>query len=155
MKLISRSEKNTFDIGREIAANLVKGDIICLCGQLGSGKTVLAKGISSGLGVNKDEVISPTFVLMRCYDVRIPVYHFDLYRLSRPDDIINIGYEEFLFADGISIIEWADRLMHLLPPEFLKIELRVSGEKQRSLKFAARGKRHKELLEKINADISH
>jgi len=153
MEIISRSEKQTLDIGRKIAANLVKGDIICLWGQLGSGKTVLAKGISSGLGVSKEEVISPTFVLMRRYDARIPVYHFDLYRLSRPDDIINIGYEEFLFGDGVSIIEWADRLVHLLPQEFLKVELRVSGESKRSFKFTARGKRHKELLEKINADI--
>jgi tRNA threonylcarbamoyladenosine biosynthesis protein TsaE len=153
MKIISRSEKHTLDIGKKIAANLVKGDIICLWGQLGSGKTVLAKGISSGLGIKKDEVISPTFVLMRCYAGRIPVYHFDLYRLSQPEDIINIGYEEFLFGDGISIIEWADRLMRLLPQEFLKIELRVSGENQRSFKFTAQGKRHKELLEKINADI--
>lgn len=153
MEIISRSEKQTLDIGRKIAAKLVKGDIICLWGQLGSGKTVLAKGISSGLGVKKEEVISPTFVLMRCYDARLPVYHFDLYRLSRPDDIINIGYEEFLFGGGVSIIEWADRLKRLLPGEYLKVELRVSGDKQRIFKFTARGKRHKQLLEKINADI--
>jgi tRNA threonylcarbamoyladenosine biosynthesis protein TsaE len=141
-------------IGRVIAGNLRPGDILCLFGQLGSGKTVLVKGIASGLGVDKDKIISPTFVLIRQYaGKRLPLYHFDLYRLSSPGEISVLGYEEYFYAEGVTAIEWPERLKYLLPKECLKIKLSVRGERERSLEFKAAGKRYCELLEKINADL--
>jgi tRNA threonylcarbamoyladenosine biosynthesis protein TsaE len=134
---------------------LNKADIVCLFGELGSGKTILTKGISAGLGVKKNKVKSPSFVLMRQYKGRIPIYHFDFYRLDNPGDILGIGYEEFFYDEGICVIEWADRLKNLLPEKFLKIELFVKGEKTRLLNFSAQGSCYKALLEKVYAHISH
>ena len=155
MNFVSHSVSSTFNIGKRIAGYLNKGDIVCLFGELGSGKTVLTKGIGFGLGVRKNKVISPTFVLIRQYQGRMPLYHFDLYRLGNPGDILGLGYEEFFYDEGVSVIEWADRLKRLLPQEFLKIELCIKGNKERLLKFAAQGSRYKTLLEKIRAHISH
>jgi tRNA threonylcarbamoyladenosine biosynthesis protein TsaE len=154
MKLISNAAKDTIAIGKVIAGNAKKGDIICLFGNFGSGKTVLTKGIAEGLGVDKNNIVSPSFVLLREYlKARIPLFHFDLYRLKDPKDILDIGYEEYLFGDGLTVIEWADRLNSLKPEEFLSIRLSVKGNSKRELVFKANGKRHKELLRKIHEDI--
>ena len=155
MEIISDSGRKTLNIGKFIARNLEKGDIVCLFGELGSGKTVLTKGISSGLGVRQESVTSPTFVLIRQYEARIPVFHFDLYRLVCSEDIQDLGYEEYLFGDGIAIIEWADRLGKLLPREFLRIQLEVAGDKKRKLKISARGARYKKIMEKLRENFSH
>jgi len=114
MKVISKSVKETINIGKSLARKLKKGDIICLFGELGSGKTVLTKGIACGLKIPKEEVISPTFVLIRQYQKGdLPIYHFDLYRLKSPDDIALLGYEEYFYDQGVSVIEWPDRLKYL------------------------------------------
>jgi tRNA threonylcarbamoyladenosine biosynthesis protein TsaE len=153
MKIVSTSVKETLKIGRSLALNLEKGDIVCLFGDLGSGKTVLTRGICSAFKVEPGKVLSPTFVLIRQYNGRVPIYHFDLYRLDDPKDILNLGYEEYLFDEGISVIEWADKLGYSMPKEFLKIELRISGNNRRTLKFFAAGSHYRQLLEKFNEDI--
>lgn len=158
MKVTSTSVSDTLSVGRKIAENLQKGDIICLFGQLGSGKTVLTKGIASGLGIKKNKIISPSFVLIREYaktQAKLPFYHFDLYRLKAPKDVLTLGYEEYLYGDGITVIEWADRLEYLLPREFLKVELFIKAESQRLLKFSAMGERYMELLAGVHEDIRH
>jgi len=150
MRLITDSPKETTGIGKKIGRKLKPGDIICLFGDLGSGKTVLAKGIAVGLGVDRKKVISPSFVLMRQHlSGSIPLYHFDLYRLKSCEDILAIGYEDYLFAQGVSVIEWADRLKYLLPKQFLKIELRVAGASRRTLEFIPEGERYKELAKEL------
>jgi tRNA threonylcarbamoyladenosine biosynthesis protein TsaE len=147
MRLISNSVKETAEIGKKLGRILEPGDIICLFGNLGSGKTVLAKGIAVGLGINKKNVISPSFVLMRQHiSGRIPLYHFDLYRLKSCEDILAIGYEDYLFAQGASVIEWADRLKYLLPKHFLKIELKVAGQLRRELKLIPKGAHYGKIL---------
>ena len=156
MKIISKSVNDTIRIGKAIAGNLEQGDIICLFGELGSGKTVLTKGVARGLGIEKNKVISPSFVLIREHaHAKLPLYHFDLYRLSLPQDILALGYEEYIYGKGVTVIEWADRLKYLTPPEFLKIELTLKAGSKRLLKFSAAGERYKELLEKIHEDIRH
>ncbi len=156
MKIISKSVKDTLKIGKTIAQNLRKGDIICLFGELGSGKTVLTKGIASGLGVKRSRIISPSFVLIRQYSAaRIPLYHFDLYRLKKIEDVLALGYEEYFYGEGVTVIEWSERLKCLLPKEYLKIKLYVKSDSRRSLEFSASGKRYKELLGKIYEDIRH
>jgi len=149
MKIISRSVKQTINIGKQLAKRLKPGDIICLYGDLGSGKTVLTKGIAEGLGINQDKIISPTFVLIRSNPAKdkLTLHHFDLYRLKGCGDILALGLEEYFYSDGISVIEWADRLGKLAPKEYLKVALSVKGDKIRWLEFKASGKRHQELLE--------
>lgn len=153
MQIISKSVNNTLAIGRVISRNLQLGDIICLFGQLGSGKTVLTKGIAQGLRIKKEKIISPTFVLIREYKAKFPFYHLDLYRLKEPRDILNLGYEEYLYNEGITVIEWADRLKYLLPREHLKVELFIKSDSQRLIKFKALGSRSKDLLEKMREDL--
>lgn len=157
MEIISQSVKDTLSIGRKIAKNLQRGDIVCLFGEFGAGKTVLVKGIALGQGIQKDKIISPSFIFLRQHyaKTKAPFYHFDLYRLKTPKDILALGYEEYFYGDGLTVVEWADRLMHLLPKEYLKIELFIRNNSFRLLKFTGIGRRYKELLRKIYEDIRH
>jgi len=156
MEIISKSVSETLKLGKKIAKRLKRGDIICLFGQLGSGKTVLAKGIASGFGIAKNQIVSPTFVIIREYTrSRLPLYHLDLYRLKIPRDIVLLGYEEYLYNDGVAIVEWADRLKYLLPKEYLRIELSVESQSKRTLKFKAIGDRYKQILDGLHENIRH
>lgn len=154
MKMISRSVKQTLRLGRVIAGNLEPGDIICLFGGLGSGKTVLAKGIAQGLGIKKEEVTSSSFVLISEHNQgRMPLFHFDFYRLKREEDILALGYEEYFYGEGVSIVEWADRLKRLLPKEFLKVELGFGPDSARLIKISVFGERYKKLAKMIRRSI--
>lgn len=151
MQLVSRSVDETINIGSRIGRYLYPGDILCLFGNLGSGKTVLTQGIARGLGIKEDKIISPTFVLLRQYtQARIPFYHFDLYRLKTPKDILSLGYEEYFYDEAVTVIEWADRLKYLLPAEYLKIELLIKNTQQRILKFSPSGRPYRQLLKRLN-----
>jgi tRNA threonylcarbamoyladenosine biosynthesis protein TsaE len=150
MKMVSGSAKRTAAIGKVISKYLKPGDIVCLQGNLGSGKTVLAKGIASGLGVDPRSVMSPTFVLIRQYlGGRMPVYHLDLYRLGSCDDIAGLGYEEYLYGQGVCLIEWADRMSLLMPHDCLTIAMKVDGDTSRLLRLKPRGSRYEILARQI------
>ena len=98
----------------------------------------------------------PSFVLIRPYrQARLPLYHFDLYRLKEPRDILALGYEEYLYADGVAVIEWADRMGYLGPCEFLKVELFIKEGSKRRLRVSAQGARPRELLRKIHENTGH
>lgn len=152
LKIISRSEKETMDFGARLVRLLKRGDIVCLFGTLGAGKTILVKGIATGLGINKNEVVSPSFVLIREYlpvkkkRAGIPLYHFDLYRLKNLREISSLGYEEYFYDRGITVIEWAERIGECLPEEFLKVEIEIKGETERVIKLTAKGLRYRHLL---------
>lgn len=123
MILDSYCEKDTLDLAKMIAAEAKKGDIICLDGDLGCGKTVFAKGFAEALGV-KEPVTSPTFTLVKEYhDGRLPMYHFDVYRISDPDEMNAIGYEEYFFSDGVSLVEWSDLIRDLIPGSAIRIRI--------------------------------
>ena len=149
MDIVSASADRTAAIGKKLAGLLKPGDIVCLRGDLGTGKTVLSRGISQGLGVKGREVISPTFVLMRCHRGRMPMYHFDLYRINGPRDLLGLGCEEFFFSDGVCVIEWAERLGFLEPVEHLRVELSHKDDGRRGLRFTARGGRYRGLLKDL------
>lgn len=153
MKIISKSVNDTLNLGAKLAKGLSRGDIVCLFGELGAGKTVLVKGIASGLGIDKDKIISPTFVLMKQYTTkyRFSFYHLDFYRLKDCADIFALGYEEFFYSDGITVIEWPQRLGYLMPEGFLKIELFVKSETDRLIKITSQGNRYKELLGRLKS----
>lgn len=153
MQKLSRSVNQTLTIGKSLAQNFRGGEIILLSGCLGAGKTVLAKGIAQGLGINKNNIISPTFVLLRIHKGRHLLQHFDLYRIKTPQDIFALDYQEYFYSDAVTIIEWPERLKFLLPPEFLKIKLLFKDKDKRLLKFSAKGSKYKKLLEKICEDI--
>lgn len=155
MEKLSTSVSQTLRIGKLLARNLRGGEIILLSGALGAGKTVLAKGIAQGLGINKDNVLSPTFVLLRVHKGKHLLQHFDLYRLKSIEDIFALGYEEYFYSQAVTIIEWPERLKFLLPREFLKIKLWTKAKNKRLLKFIAKGRRHKELLNKIHENTRH
>lgn len=155
MQLESKSYRDTLKIGKAIAKFLKKGDIVCLFGKLGAGKTLLTKGIAKGLGISADTVNSPSFVIMNQYDAeQFPIYHFDFYRLKSSQDIAALGYEEYFYSQGVSVIEWADRLGYLMPDGFLKIELlMMKPNSKRLLKFSASGSRYKKLLKELDENI--
>ncbi|MCU0651160.1 MAG: tRNA (adenosine(37)-N6)-threonylcarbamoyltransferase complex ATPase subunit type 1 TsaE [Candidatus Omnitrophica bacterium] len=152
MRIISNSAGHTLQLGARIGRSLNKGDIVCLIGDLGSGKTVFAKGIARGLGIDNADVVSPTFILMRQYDGRLAMYHFDLYRLEDVSQISDLGYEEYFFGGGVAVVEWADKLGGLSPKACLRVELKVSGKQKREIRITAKGAQYKKALESINED---
>jgi len=153
MQIVSKSTDDTLRLGSKIARHLQKGDIICLFGELGSGKTVLTKGIARGLGINQAAIISPSFVLIRQHTGgKFGLCHFDLYRLKTVKDILALGYEDYLYGEAVSVIEWAERLKYLLPKEYLGVELFIKGDTQRLFKFNAIGTRYAELLGKLSGE---
>ncbi|MDD5045039.1 MAG: tRNA (adenosine(37)-N6)-threonylcarbamoyltransferase complex ATPase subunit type 1 TsaE [Candidatus Omnitrophica bacterium] len=156
MKIISHSPQDTRKLGRKVSRALKKGNILCLFGEFGSGKTVLAKGIASGLKIKETQVISPSFVLMRDYKIKLAdekkrtyFYHFDFYRLENIKEILDIGYEEFIYSDAISVIEWADRLGKYLPRDYLAVKLSVKGSTKRLIELKAHGENSRNLLSRI------
>ena len=131
-----------------MAAKLKAGDIICFFGDLGAGKTTMIKGIADGLKIRSDYVHSPTFTLMNMYEHgRIPLFHFDLYRIDQCEQMFDIGYEEFLYDEGVSVIEWSEKFGTLLPKERLEIHLKHKGEEAREILVKPFGVRYKNLVE--------
>ena len=126
MELISSSQEDTKKIGRAIGKLLTAGDVVCLYGDLGSGKTCLAQGIIKGLDVAEDKYLrSPTFTLINQYKGRMPACHLDLYRLDNINEIEDIGIEEHICGDEVVIIEWAERMERLLPEK--RIDIHISS----------------------------
>ena len=117
------SEKETELLGGKIGRAAKPGMVVALIGDLGTGKTTLTKAIARGLGVT-ETVTSPTFNIIREYKSgRIPLYHFDVYRIADPDEMFELGYEEYFYGDGICVVEWADIIEELLPEEALVIQI--------------------------------
>ncbi|NLO81648.1 MAG: tRNA (adenosine(37)-N6)-threonylcarbamoyltransferase complex ATPase subunit type 1 TsaE [Clostridiales bacterium] len=120
----TNSEQETEALGQKIGNLLQPGAIVLIHGELGAGKTVLSRGIARGLGA-EEAVTSPTFTLMHRYLGRLEVYHFDLYRLGEPDEMLDLGYEELFYGDGVSIVEWPERLGYLYPNECIRIDIDI------------------------------
>lgn len=115
--VIIKNEKETEAFGLSLAQSLKKGDVVALIGDLGTGKTALTKYIARGLGI-KSVITSPTFTIVQEYhEGRLPLYHFDVYRIADPEEMYEIGYEEYFYGDGVCIVEWADLIEELLPQE--------------------------------------
>lgn len=146
---VSRCPEDTLALGERIGRAAQPGDAVALFGGLGAGKTLLAKGLLRGLGGDPDDATSPTFTLIRQYSARLPFYHMDAYRLTAPRQFLEIGAEEAFEADGVCLIEWADRVMEALPSDRLDLHLDVTGETRRDIRLAARGPRAERLLERL------
>ncbi len=141
--------KETIAIGRRLGRLLTPGDVICLTGELGAGKTCLVKGIADGLGIKETRITSPTFIIVNEYSGRIPLYHIDLYRIGIIEDLRDIGIEEIMFGNGVTAIEWAERIMDKLPDERLDITMTWVDDKTRTININAFGHHHREILNKL------
>lgn len=128
--LTTHNSAETIALGEALGAKLQAGDMIALFGDLGAGKTTLTKGIARGMGL-PDDVHSPTFTLIHEHLGELPLYHVDLYRLVSENEVEGIGIEEYIYGDGVTIIEWADRMKSMLPPERIDIEIRMIGDETR------------------------
>ena len=115
-QLITYNEAETHALAAELAEQAVRGQVFCLQGDLGVGKTAFAKGFAKGLGVTED-VVSPTFTIVREYEGRLPFYHFDIYRLPDGDSLFDIGFDEYIEGRGVCLIEWADQLREEMPED--------------------------------------
>ncbi|MDO4621199.1 MAG: tRNA (adenosine(37)-N6)-threonylcarbamoyltransferase complex ATPase subunit type 1 TsaE [Lachnospiraceae bacterium] len=124
MLIETHDRAETFALGKRLGEAAVPGQIIALTGDLGAGKTTFTQGFAAGLGIT-EPVTSPTFTIMQIYEEgRLPLYHFDVYRIEEPEEMDEIGYEEAFFGDGVSLVEWADVIPELMPPETIRIDIR-------------------------------
>lgn len=138
MVVETSSVNETIALGRLLGAAARPGDVFALVGPLGAGKTQLVKGIAAGLGVHDDHAVcSPTFVLINEYTGRCTLYHLDAYRLRGPRDLAALGFEELCASGGVVVVEWADRVPQLVPPDATWITIEPRGESLRSLTIAA------------------
>ncbi len=150
MKFELNGLKDTEEFGKRLGNVLKKGDIVCLNGDLGAGKTTLTKSIGIGLGVS-EYITSPTFALINEYDGRLKVYHFDVYRLENIDELDDLGFDEYFFGDGVCIIEWAEKIEGMLPKEIIVLNIEKGEElDKRVVSIAGSGSRYKEVLREMN-----
>ena len=147
LEISTSSVAETLALGRRLGALLGPGDVIALLGELGAGKTYLTKGIAEGLGVEDTRrVTSPTFVLVKEYAGRVHVYHLDAYRLNGADELLAIGSDDILGGEGVSIVEWADRVAEAIPEERLEVEIAITGPESRAFTFRAFGRHYEETV---------
>jgi tRNA threonylcarbamoyladenosine biosynthesis protein TsaE len=133
VSLISKSEEETRLCAQRLAKQLKAGDIVLLQGELGAGKTTFVKGLAQALQFNPKKVNSPTFVLMNHYKGKLPIYHFDLYRLGNPKELDTLEFDDYFYGEGISLIEWPERLGDHRPQEHYLVEFKHKGEHQRQI----------------------
>lgn len=123
-----KNEQETRRFGHKLAAGLVPGKVVALVGDLGTGKTALTKAIAEGLGI-EDVITSPTFNIVKEYDTgRLPLYHFDVYRIGDIDEMYELGYEEYFYGQGVSVVEWADLIEDIIPEDAIRINIEYGRE---------------------------
>ena len=148
IELVSHGPERTQALGRTLGENAQPGDVFLLVGGLGSGKTCLTQGVLWGLG--SDEFArSPTFVLVSQYEARHTLYHMDLYRLETFEEVLDLGLDEMLFGDGVSVVEWADKGAGAFPEEHLLVRLEYVDEETRRISLWPFGSRYRELVQSI------
>lgn len=142
MQLISHSVAETHAIGALLAEQLLPGDVLLLLGDMGAGKSELTRGIARGLGVT-GYVTSPTFTILQVHDEgRMPLYHFDWYRLSDAEELYELSMDEYLYGDGVSVIEWPSRAEEVIPESYLEVKLIPLGDEERAIALRPSGSFH-------------
>lgn len=134
----TKSRAETEKLGEKIGKALKPGAVVALTGDLGAGKTYFTKGIVKGLGLKAD-VKSPTYVLLNIYKGKVPVYHYDCYRLKGPADMEKIGYEEYFYGQGVTVIEWADRITEIIPKSAIKVTFKIMKGNEREIQIQGLG----------------
>lgn len=150
----TKTPEATEKFGFQIGSRLHAGDWLCLQGTLGAGKTLLAQGIARGLGVT-EPVTSPTFTVLQVYQGRLPVFHYDWYRLRRSEELMDIGFDEYSGSGGVTLIEWPDKFPEIMPEEALWIELTTGADGQgRKITLTPYGDRYRALLKELSQDVN-
>lgn len=150
--LVSHSSLHTERLGERLAAHAEPGTVVALWGELGVGKTVLARGIAIGLGIDEESVTSPTFIILREHlGGRLPMYHLDLYRLEA-SQLGSTGWEEAIDAGGVTVIEWPDRAGDLLPPDRVDVRLEHVAETKRTVTIEPTGPRSRRIVDALRDD---
>ncbi|OGN95219.1 MAG: tRNA (adenosine(37)-N6)-threonylcarbamoyltransferase complex ATPase subunit type 1 TsaE [Chloroflexi bacterium RBG_13_50_10] len=152
LKFISRSPEQTQRLGMRLGELAEAGDVFLLTGNLGSGKTCLTQGIAWGLDI-KEYAFSPSFVIVREYHGRLPLYHIDFYRLDRIEEITDLGLEEYIYGKGVCVVEWAEKGIAVLPEEHLLINLGYVSDTERSISIEPKGHRYTQLMKSLNTDL--
>ena len=145
-KVTTRNEFETIELAQNFESEKFPNMVICLDGELGSGKTVFTKGIANALGIN-ESITSPTYTIIKEYDGELPLYHMDVYRLN--GNIEGLGLEEYFTKGGVVVIEWADTIKDILPEERLEIQFKVVDENKRVLILTPHGKKYEDLCEAV------
>ncbi|MDK2821664.1 MAG: tRNA threonylcarbamoyladenosine biosynthesis protein TsaE [Clostridia bacterium] len=147
MRIKLKDTKATQELGRTLGSLLNPGDILILSGELGAGKTTLAQGLAEGLGVT-GRVTSPTFTLVQEHQGRYPFYHIDVYRLDNLEEIWDLGFDEYFYGQGVTVVEWGERLGRLLPSEYLSVSLEYDLDSRQAI-LRAKGKRYEHILKEL------
>jgi tRNA threonylcarbamoyladenosine biosynthesis protein TsaE len=149
LTFITRSSEETKNLGEEIGKLAKPGDLLAFYGELGAGKTCFIQGISRGLEV-KDYVTSPSFTIINEYKGAIPIFHFDLFRLSKVEEILELSYKEYFYGEGLTVVEWAEKIEQFLPKEHLKIDIKFKDIYQRIISFIPQGDRFNNFLVELS-----
>jgi tRNA threonylcarbamoyladenosine biosynthesis protein TsaE len=148
LEIVSHNPEETQKIGMRLGELALPGHIFLLVGGLGAGKTCLTQGIAWGLGI-KEYAASPSFVVIRELYGRLPLYHIDFYRLDHLEEIAELGLDDYLYGKGVSVVEWAEKGLSLLPEEHLLIEIGYLSESERRLKFKPGGERYRKVVSQL------
>ncbi|MFH2013194.1 MAG: tRNA (adenosine(37)-N6)-threonylcarbamoyltransferase complex ATPase subunit type 1 TsaE [Pseudomonadota bacterium] len=150
IKLILETPQATLKFGETLGKHLMAGDLVALFGDLGAGKTQLVKGLALGIDISEENCItSPSYTIINEYMGRIPLYHFDFYRLEGCSEIENLGYEEYFEGRGITVIEWAEKAIHLLPENHLEIHINHLENDFRELEIVGFGDHYSKIIDKL------
>lgn len=153
MLIITFSPEETCEVGRVLGEACHGGEVILLEGDLGAGKTTFTQGLAVGLGI-AEPVVSPTFIIMREYDGRIPLYHFDFYRLEGTGRAVDLEFEEYLLGGGVCVIEWPSCAPELVPDDYIHIAIEEKAGMQRNVTVEAAGERHQASLGRLRAALT-
>lgn len=150
----SESDEKTIGLGRILGGCLRRGDVVGLAGELGSGKTWFTKGIALGLGIPAGTVVtSPSFALVNDYEGFVTLYHMDIYRLESEREFISAGLEEYLYTDGVTVVEWADRWPGMLPDHGLRVRFKILGDREREITLSGPHPRAEEMIESFKKGV--
>lgn len=139
-------EAATAALGAALVRVLPEGTTVALCGTLGAGKTRLVQAMAAAAGVDRRDVVSPTFVLVQEYRGHCPIYHIDAYRLRDEDEFLQLGPDEYFESDGLTLVEWADRVENCLPRERIEVHIAVTGPQSRRFEIRAMGQRYEDVI---------
>ncbi len=151
-RIFLEDENKTKELGEKLGKLVYVGSVICLVGDLGAGKTTFTQSFAKSLGVD-DYITSPTFTIVNEYQGRLPLYHFDVYRIGCSEEMYDIGYDEYINSDGVCIIEWANLIEDILPDEYLKIDMKYK-EMGREVTFEPVGEKYDKMIAEMNGYTS-
>ena len=148
VKIYLENEEKTREIGSKLGELLTPKSVICLIGDLGAGKTTMTQSLARSLGVD-DYITSPTFTIVNEYEGKMPLYHFDVYRIGSSEEMYDIGFDEYIDGEGVCIIEWANLIEDILPDEYLYIEMNYK-ETGREMILTPKGEKYEEIVKELS-----